>query len=163
MSWPGQAEGGLRLDSRPAVLLGGENGPAVVPGRRDDSLLVDAIHYESLEMPPAGKLDAEKIAILTRWVELGAPWPASDPAETPLAAAPAKPRITEEDRKFWSFQPIRAQAPPVAADDRWSRNPIDRFLLARLSAEGLTPAPEADRLTLIRRATFDLTGLPPSP
>ncbi len=160
---PAKQKGGLRLDSRPAVLVGGENGPAVVPGRKDDSLLVDAIHYESLEMPPAGKLDAEKIAILTRWVELGAPWPASGPADTPAAAAPAKIRITEEDRKFWSFQPVRAQAPPVVPDDRWSQNPIDRFLLARLTAEGLSPAPEADRLTLIRRASFDLTGLPPTP
>jgi len=160
---PAKQKGGLRLDSRPAALAGGENGPAVVPGRKDDSLLVDAIDYESLEMPPAGKLDAEKIAILTRWVELGAPWPASGPAETPTATVSAKIKITDEDRKFWSFQPVRVQAPPVAADDRWSRNPIDRFLLARLSAEGLTPAPEADRLTLIRRATFDLTGLPPTP
>ena len=156
-------KGGLRLDSRPAVLQGGENGPAVVPGNRDDSLLVDAIHYESLEMPPAGKLDAEKIAILTRWVELGAPWPGSGPAQPTAAAAPGQPRITEEDRKFWSFQPVRAQAPPVVAGDQWSRNAIDRFLLARLSAEGLAPAPEADRRTLIRRATFDLTGLPPTP
>jgi hypothetical protein len=159
---PAKQKGGLRLDSRLAALTGGENGPAVVPGRKDDSLLVDAIHYESLEMPPAGKLDAEKIAILTRWVELGAPWPASESMEARTATVSPKIKITDEDRRFWSFRPVRVQSPPQVADDRWSRNPIDRFVLARLTAEGLTPAPEADRLTLIRRATFDLTGLPPT-
>jgi hypothetical protein len=167
---PAKQKGGLRLDSRAGVLEGGENGPAVVPGRRDESLLVEAIHYEGLEMPPGGKLDQEKLAILTRWVEMGAPWPATE--ATPSAGAGAgagasaagpKPRITDEDRRFWSFQPIRRSPVPARGDDRWSRNPIDRFLLARLDAEGLSPAPEADRLTLIRRATFDLTGLPPSP
>jgi hypothetical protein len=160
---PAKQKGGLRLDSRIGVLKGGENGPAVVPGRRDESLLVEAIHYEGLEMPPAGKLDADKIAILTRWVELGAPWPASEPPSAAAAATAARPRITDEDRKFWAFQPIRPRPVPAPAGDRWSRNPIDRFVFARLAAEGLAPAPEADRLTLIRRASFDLTGLPPAP
>jgi hypothetical protein len=160
---PAKQKGGLRLDSRDAALKGGENGPAVVPGRRDDSLLVEAIHYEGLEMPPTGKLDPEKIAILTRWVELGAPWPASDPSATAATAPPTQPRITNEDRNYWAFQPVRPRSVPITPGDRWSRTAIDRFLFARLTAEGLEPAAEADRHTLIRRATFDLTGLPPTP
>jgi mono/diheme cytochrome c family protein len=159
---PAKQKGGLRLDSRGAALQGGENGPAVVPGRRDDSLLVEAIHYESLEMPPAGKLDDAKIAILTRWVEMGAPWPTTEVSPA-AAASGAKPRLSDEDRAYWAFQPIKRPEPPVPRDGRWSRNPIDRFILARLEAEGLTTAPEADRRTLIRRASFDLTGLPPTP
>jgi hypothetical protein len=155
-------KGGLRLDSRAAILQGGDSGPAVVPGKNDESLLVEAIHYEGLEMPPAGKLDAEKIAVLTRWVEMGAPWP-TPKASTSAADAVDKPRITDEDRKYWAFQPVRRPEPPLVQGDRWSRNPIDRFILARLTAEGLTPAPEAERGRLIRRATFDLTGLPPTP
>jgi len=84
---PAKQKGGLRLDSRAGVLEGGENGPAVVPGRRDESLLVEAIHYEGLEMPPGGKLDPEKLAILTRWVEMGAPWPATEVPPSPGAGA----------------------------------------------------------------------------
>jgi hypothetical protein len=156
-------KGGLRLDSRTAALKGGDNGPAIVPGNRDESLLVEAIHYEGLEMPPTGKLDAEKIAVLTRWIELGAPWPTTEPPSAGSSSTADKPKITEEDRKFWAFQPIRPQQVPAPAGDRWSRNAIDRFIFARLAAEGMTPAPEAERATLIRRATFDLTGLPPTP
>jgi len=160
---PAKLKGGLRLDSREAALRGGENGPAVVPGRREESLFVEAIHYEGLEMPPGGKLDDAKVAILTRWVEMGAPWPVSEESTRPAAAVAERPRISDEDRKFWSFQPIRNPMLPSGGAEGWARNPVDRFILARLTTEGLTPAPEADRLTLIRRATFDLTGLPPTP
>ncbi|MEA2632555.1 MAG: hypothetical protein QOE66_2774, partial [Chloroflexota bacterium] len=160
---PTKQKGGLRLDSREALLRGGETGPVVVPGSRDESLLIEAIHYDGLEMPPGGKLDDAKIAVLTRWVEMGAPWPEADRSQPGAAASPSKPRISDDDRKFWSFQPVRRPDLPPVGDDGWVENPIDRFILARLSAEELTPAPEADRATLIRRAAFDLTGLPPTP
>ena len=162
---PTKQKGGLRLDSRAAILRGGETGPVVVPGKGDESLLIEAIHYDGLEMPPGGKLDDAKVAILTRWVEMGAPWPAVDPSATDdgPAAAQLKPRLSDEDCKFWSFQPVRRPEVPAAGDTTTVKNAIDRFIVSRLSVEGLTPSPEADRRTLIRRATFDLTGLPPTP
>ncbi len=174
-------KGGLRLDSREAMLKGGESGPAVVPGKPDESLLVEAVNYEGLEMPPSGKLEPDEIEVLTRWVAMGAPWPAAGTSGSmstgkktgPLAATSTQARFSDGDRTFWSFQPPR---PPMAATvsgacslspgepwSDWSQNPIDRFILKGLLEKGLTPAPEADRLTLIRRATFDLTGLPPTP
>jgi hypothetical protein len=168
-------KGGLRLDSLEAILKGGDSGPAVVPGKPGESLLVEAINYEGPEMPPAGKLPAEKIDILTRWVSLGAPWPSRD--RTAAHAAPAVDpagRTTGTGTRtrqpaLWSFQPVRRPAVPSVGDpsrhgdpDR-SPNPIDRFILRALAQKGLTPAPPADRLTLIRRVTFDLTGLPPTP
>jgi len=160
-------KGGLRLDSREAILTGGDSGPAVVPGQPDESLLIEAIHYESLEMPPAGKLPETAIKALVEWVKIGAPWPGGDATS---AASDAKSsgtrrgdRFTDEDRAWWSFQPVREPAVPVVADRGWARGPLDRFLFHKLQAEGLTPAPEADKLTLIRRVTFDVTGLPPTP
>jgi hypothetical protein len=157
-------KGGLRLDSRASALEGGDSGPAVVPGKCDESLLVEAINYGGLQMPPTGQLKDEQRAVLIRWIEMGAPWPDSGGAAPgPVAKAPDPPKITAEDRAFWSFQPVKNPVVPAVADAGWARTPIDRFLLARLEAEGLTPAPEADRRTLIRRATFDLHGLPPTP
>jgi hypothetical protein len=153
---PRQQRGGLRLDSRAAVLKGGLTGPAVVPGSPQESLLIDAIHYESLEMPPDGKLSDREIATLTGWVKRGAPWP-------PVEATEKAGRITKEDRDYWAFQAIGDPPVPEVQDEGWSRNPIDRFLAATLAAGGLRPAPEADRRTLIRRATYDLIGLPPTP
>ncbi|MBX6311700.1 MAG: PSD1 domain-containing protein [Isosphaeraceae bacterium] len=161
---PQKQKGGLRLDSRAAALRGGESGPAIVPGKPEESLLVEAINYEGLEMPPGGKLADDRRAVLVRWVELGAPWPETGPENAAPAPAQAKgPKITAEDRAFWSFQPLRRPAVPEVAESDWARNPIDRFIAAKLTAEGLTPAPEADRRTLIRRAYFDLWGLPPTP
>ena len=161
-------KGGLRLDSIEAILKGGESGPAVVPGRPDDSLLVSAINYEGPEMPPNGKLAPEKVAVLTRWVSAGAPWPRGDRAAhaTINSATPARTGLTAADAAFWSLQPIRApKVPALRATSRfdWPRNPIDRFILKALRDHDLTPAPEASKLVLIRRATFDLTGLPPTP
>ncbi len=165
-------KGGLRLDSLQAILKGGESGPAVVPAKPEDSLLVEAINYEGVEMPPNGKLEPAKVAILTRWVSLGAPWPSRDrAAHAPAGATVAdltRSKLTDADRAFWSLQPVRKPAvpelPTSGATDwaDWERNPIDRFILQALLKNGLTPAPEADKPTLIRRATFDLTGLPPT-
>jgi cytochrome c553 len=160
---PQKQQGGLRLDSRAAALTGGDSGPAVVAGNPADSLLVSAVHYEDgLQMPPKGKLSADEIAALTNWVKQGAPWPeAAEPVRPP---APERGfTISEKDRGFWSFQPIVDHPLPQVNDSDWPQSTPDFFVLAQLEANGLTPAPPADKLALIRRATFDLIGLPPTP
>jgi cytochrome c553 len=160
---PEKQKAKLRLDSRAAVLAGGESGPAVVPGKPGASLLVKAVHYDdSPHMPPRGKLSADEIAALTEWVRQGAPWPEFDTAIRPVPAG-GGPKITAKDRAFWSFRPVADPPPPRVRDATWPQQPLDRFVLARLEAAGLHPAPAADRRTLMRRATFDLTGLPPTP
>ncbi len=154
-------KGGLRLASRADVLKGGDSGPAAVAGDPDSSPLIAAIAYvDEPKMPPKGKLPDDEIAVLRRWVALGLPWP--EAAASAPAAGPGF-RITDEHRRFWSFRPVRAVEPPAVRRADWPANPIDRFLLARLEDAGLEPAPPADRATLIRRATFDLLGLPPTP
>lgn len=162
---PQKQKGGLRLDSLAAALQGGGSGPAVVPGKCDESLLVEAVRYEGLEMPPDGKLSDDQVSALSRWVEMGAPWPGPGGEESsrPAPANRSGPDpFTPEERAYWAFQPVRDQPPPEVADPRWASNPIDRFIRDRLEKEGLEPAPPADREALIRRATFDLIGLPPT-
>ncbi len=161
---PEKQKGGLRLDSRESVLQGGESGPAVVPGKLDESLLVDAVRYDGLQMPPTGQLKPEQVETLTRWVKIGAPWPEDGHSAIPSASSATRNRskITDEDRGFWSFQPVRRPEVPEVADKSWARNSIDRFVARSLEKAGLVPAPEADRRTLIRRVSFDLTGLPPA-
>jgi hypothetical protein len=154
---------GLRLDSREAALKGGITGPAVVPGKPEESPLVEAINYgEFLQMPPKSKLPGEEIASLTKWVAIGAPWPGAG-EHGPKPAAAGRPFDLKARAQHWSFRPIRDPQPPPVARADWPRSPVDRFLLAALEAKGLTPARDADRRTLIRRATFDLIGLPPTP
>jgi len=165
---PQKQKGELRLDSRAALLSGGASGPAVEPGKVEESLLVSAINYgEPYHMPPKSKLPDDEIEALTRWVAQGAPWG----PEAPKSEAVAKPGegFEESDEfrrraRFWSFQPIRRPDVPAVgiARSRWPRNPIDRFLLAAMEARGLEPAAEADRRTLVRRLSFDLIGLPPT-
>jgi hypothetical protein len=163
-------KGGLRLDSLEAILHGGESGPAVVPGKPTESLIVEAVNFAGLEMPPTGKLSDDKVSVLTRWVSLGAPWPSRDRAAHAPSdlTKPTGSKFTPRDRALWSFQPVRRPNTPsmvAHSNDKWAewaRNPVDQFILKRLVDQGLTPAPEADRETLIRRATFDLTGLPPT-
>jgi hypothetical protein len=152
--------GGLRLDSRESILAGGNSGPAVVPGNPNQSLLWQAITqtHERLKMPPSGKLKAEEIAAIEDWIRLGAMWPASAPKPKEAAYV-----ITPEQRAFWAFQAVRHPDPPPVKRSDWVRSPIDRFILARLEEKGIEPAPAADKRTLVRRASFDLTGLPPSP
>ncbi|MBI5761851.1 MAG: PSD1 domain-containing protein, partial [Planctomycetales bacterium] len=153
----------LRLDSLAGALKGGDTGPAVEPGKIDDSLLIDAINYgETFKMPPKGKLPAETIAMLTEWVRRGAPWPASD-AVGPAAKNPEPFDLRARAARHWSFQPIRPTDPPPTADKSWPRSAVDRFLLAKLEAAGLKPAATADKRALLRRVTFDLIGLPPTP
>lgn len=155
-------QGGLRLDTAEGFRQGGESGPLVAGRSPGKSLLIQAVDYEhDLKMPPQGKLSAAEIRDLTRWVEMGAPWPAAQPK--PGAAIRPPGGVTPEDRAFWSFQPVRKPSVPSVSDRKWVRNPIDAFILQKLESKGLKPAPEADRRTLIRRVTFDLTGLPPTP
>ncbi len=145
--------GGLRLDSRENLLKGGTRGPAVVPGKPAESLLLNAVMQSGgLKMPPSGKLKDGDIALIGRWIAMGAPWGA--PVET--SAKTSAP-------KYWAFvPPVAAKAPPVQ-NASWVTSPIDAFILSALEKKGLKPAPPADKRTLIRRATFDLTGLPPTP
>ncbi len=160
---PKKQRGGLRLDSRAALLAGGDNGPAVVPGKPDDSLLIKAVHYASEpQMPPKGKLKSMQIAALAEWVKQGAPWPET---EGKVRVAPDKGgfKVTDKDRAFWSFRPVADPPLPKVADISWSRTSIDHFVLAALEEKKLRPVAPADKRTLIRRATFDLTGLPPTP
>ena len=166
-----KAKGGLRLDERGAMLKGGESGPVVVPGKPDESALIEAIRYDGgVQMPPKGKLKNEEIAALTDWVKRGAHWPMTRPgsgasiAATPSAESVAQSvAVVERARTLWSFQRVGNPAPPEVRDVAWPASPIDRFVLARLEANGLAPSPPAEKVALIRRVTFDLIGLPPTP
>jgi mono/diheme cytochrome c family protein len=154
---------GLRLDSRAGMLTGGEQGPAIVPGHPEKSLLIKAINYQELEMPPKKRLSAAQIADLTHWVQRGAPWPGADPNQPAPKPRTKEYQVTAEDRAHWSFQPVKRPPVPVVEDRAWVANPIDAFILAKLEAKGLTPNPPASRRELIRRVYYDLTGLPPTP
>jgi hypothetical protein len=154
--------GGLLLDSRDGLLKGGDSGPAVVPGQAGKSLLVRALRQDQdLRMPPKGKLPEAVIADFVRWVDSGAP----DPRRPGAAVAPRRAafRITEEDRRHWAFQPVADAPPPRVRDDAWCRSALDPFILAPLQWRGLRPSPPADRYALLRRVSFDLAGLPPTP
>ncbi len=157
---PAKQKAGLRLDSRQSILAGGESGPAIVVGSPAESLLVEAINYAGLEMPPYGKLSERQIETLTRWIEIGAPWPAEEAAR---ATEEGEFQITAEDRAYWAFQPIRRPPPPLTKTSDWEASPLDAFVLSRLEAKQLAPNAPADRRTLLRRAYFDLIGLPPTP
>jgi mono/diheme cytochrome c family protein len=149
--------GGLRLDSRAAILAGGDTGPAVVPGHPEKSLLIKAVRHDGREMPPKKKLAPAAIEALTAWVRAGAPWPVGD------ASKPTVSAISQARKEHWSFRPVQRPALPLVKNAANALTPIDRFLLAKLEGKGLTFSPPADKRTLIRRATFDLLGLPPSP
>ncbi|WP_425614643.1 DUF1553 domain-containing protein [Anatilimnocola sp. NA78] len=158
-------EGSLSLDSREAVFKGGDSGPAVVAGDPEKSLLITAVRHtdKDLKMPPESKLSAAQIEDLTAWVKRGAPDPRLPVAKTGDLARPKTGMSLEEGRKFWSFQPVAEPAVPQVANQGWPAKPIDHFILAKLEAAGVSPAPPADKRTLLRRVTFDLTGLPPTP
>ncbi len=159
---PDKQRGGLRLDARESALAGGDTGAAIEPGKPGESLLVQAVMHrgEAPKMPPSKKLDSKKAEALAKWVEIGAPWPHEE------ASAPTrKPgmTITDKDRNHWAFRPIRKAELPKVKDASWVLNPIDAFVLAKLEDRHLGPSPPASKRALIRRATYDLTGLPPSP
>jgi hypothetical protein len=144
----------LRLDSREAILKGGLSGPAVVPGKPDESLLVQAVahSHDELKMPPKGKLSATAVTALRQWVQMGAPWGDSSASAT----------ATDSGHGHWAFAPLRPIAAPTVKNGAWVRSPVDAFVLARLEKEGIAPSAPADRRTLIRRATLDLLGVPPT-
>ena len=150
-----KSKGGLRLDSREAILKGGDSGPAAVPGDPEKSPLLRAVRYtDEFKMPPKGKLPDASIADLAAWIRGGLAWPAGEAEATPSAAA--------ESRTLpWSFRPIQSLERPAVKDVAWPLNDVDRFILAALEAKGFSPAPPAGRAALLRRVTFDLTGLPP--
>ncbi|MEY4118114.1 MAG: hypothetical protein RLZZ116_1442 [Planctomycetota bacterium] len=166
-------KGALRVDTRDAIRKGGRSGPAVVPGDIDSSLLIRAVRYHDadLQMPPDEKISDEEIRALEKWVAMGAPDPRAEKPSAPAKPGEASPgtahRWTKEDiaegrSTHWAYRPVAATEPPAASDPEWSRTPIDAFVFAKLTEKGLTPAAPADKRTLLRRASFDLTGLPPS-
>ncbi|MEX0711349.1 MAG: DUF1553 domain-containing protein [Pirellulales bacterium] len=161
---PDQQKGGLRLDSHESLLAGGDSGPAIEPGKPDESLLVDAVRYGQVyQMPPTGKLPPDEVAVLVEWVRLGVPWPNAEVRPAPAASeASGGPLFSDDGKSFWAFQaPIKPAGLPEVREPAWCKSPIDYFVLAGLEQHGLRPAPPADKRTLIRRATFDLVGLPP--
>jgi hypothetical protein len=163
---PRVQEAGLDLRTRASMLRGGKSGPAIVPGKPEDSLLIKKI--TSGDMPPRRRIvevsikpiERAEIDILAKWIARGAPELKIEPD---IASTRSDPLVRDKDRAFWAFQPPQAVAPPEVKQSSRIRNPIDTFVLHELEGKGLTLAPEADRLTLLRRASFDLTGLPPEP
>lgn len=153
----GKAFGGLKLDSTAALRKGGDRGPLFQADKPAASLLLKAVHHDGLKMPPAGKLPAAQLAVLERWVGMGAPLP--EP----------KPGVSVQDgidipagKRHWAFQPVSVLAAPRVSKPTWPKRKIDAFVLQKLDAAGLPPSPEADRRTLLRRVSLDLTGLPPT-
>ncbi len=159
----GKSKGGLTLDSRDAILKGGDTGPAAVPGDVAKSLLIKAISYSDpdLQMPPSstgGKLSDAQIADLTTWVKMGAPVPANATAIKSKLSG-----MTDKARGHWSYQPVKIPKVPINKNQQWCRTPLDCFILQKTEAAGMVPSPDANKETLLRRASYDLIGLPPSP
>lgn len=173
-----EVKGGLRMDSREALLAGGDSGPAVIPGKPSESLVIQAVRHtrEGYEMPPKEKLSDKDIAVLERWIQDGVPWPkmpvvstAEPPPGERIGDAWSDPRnpivriFGGQRLDLWSLRPIKSPEVPQLKSGRQTRNPVDAFILAKLESAGLEPSPEADRRTVARRLYFDLTGLPPAP
>ena len=155
-----RVEAKLLLDSRASQLRGGDSGAAIVPGNAKKSLLIEAVRYESYEMPPQGKLPDRDIETLTRWIDMGAPWPKE---AAPTAAKREEFDLRQRKSEHWVWRPISDAQPPQVRDEAWPRNDADRYILASLEKAGLKPAGDADRTALLRRLYFDLIGLPPTP
>ena len=155
----GKLKASLLVDSRDGMMKGGESGAAVVPGNREESLLIAALKYDGFEMPPAGKLPDDVISDFEKWVDMGAP----DPRDQPTAVVDERTINVEEGRQHWSYRRLAPVSPPDVKQTGWVRNDIDRFILAKQEEAGIGPASEAAEATLARRLFFDLTGLPPTP
>ena len=155
-----RVEANLLLDSRASHLQGGDSGAAIIPGNAHESLLIDAVHYDSYEMPPKGKLNDHDIKTLVRWVELGAPWP-EEPA--PVAQS-TQGDFDLEKRKsdFWVWQPMVTLDPPTVQNIEWPNNDIDLFILSQLEQAHIKPSQDAEQTAILRRLYFDLIGLPPT-
>jgi Protein of unknown function (DUF1553)/Protein of unknown function (DUF1549)/Planctomycete cytochrome C len=150
---------GLNLSTEAGLLKGSDKGPVVMKGDAENSRIIQAVRYlTDVKMPPTGKLTDPQISDLTQWVQQGAPWPVAQP----LPGAGKNEKQSQPVSDFWSFQPVKAQPPPPVSRKGWVKSPIDNFILAKLKKEGLAVASPAGKLTLLRRATFDLTGLPPT-
>jgi hypothetical protein len=163
-----KVKGGLLLDTKAGLLKGGETGPAIVPDEPEKSLLIKAVRYtdKDLQMPPKNqRLADHEIADLVAWVQMGAPDPRVAPEQSPAATAPTPTPSYDfaAARKQWAFQKPADPAVPPVKNKHWAKSPIDHFILSKLEEKNLSPAPPADKRMLIRRATFDLTGLPPTP
>jgi hypothetical protein len=157
----GKRKGGLLLDSKEGWQIGGDAGAAVIPGNPGNSLLMHSVSYQDdkLQMPPKSKLTPQDVRILEQWISMGAP----DPREAALSDVVKKKTIDfEAARQGWAFRPLQKTPPPAVKNKAWPRKDLDAFILAELEAKGLTPAADADRRTLMRRLSYDLTGLPPS-
>ncbi len=153
---------GLDLSTSEGFGRGGQSGPVVSAADPASSRLLEVIGYEGrIKMPPPGRLTDSEIAALTAWVGSGAPWPGAERVAVRKTGRPSG-QFTKEEKNYWAFQPIRKLLPAKVEQEAWISSPIDRFILAKLEGKGLRPAPAADRLTLLRRASFDLIGLPPT-
>ena len=162
---------GLDLTTAEGFRGGGESGPLIDRQNPENSRLLKVVGYEEkLKMPPTGKLREDELVDLATWVKMGAPWPASNLSSTPHVAETkvvngvksSTREFTPDERAYWAFQPVRSVKPPEVSDNNWVRTPVDAFILHKLEGNKLSPAPEADKYTLLRRATLDLTGLPPT-
>ena len=156
-------ESGLRLDSLAGLQAGGQNGKTLaVAGKPDESYLIEVLRHDGdVAMPPDNKLPDDEIQAIAEWIRMGLPWPGTN---SPLSPAPLTKEETraQQLKAHWAFQPIVPPAPPAVSREEWIAQPLDRFILAHLDSKALTPSPEADRYTLIRRLKFDLLGLPPT-
>ena len=159
-----ERQGGLLLDRESGWLKGGDTQKAVVPGELESSLLIKAVRYDddNLQMPPEGKLSAEEIQLLEKWVRLGAPGPKRDLNESEFSRLGDQEYLFSLAIEHWAFQPVKTTSPPEANDPNWNRQAIDRFVFAELQKHDLTPSPPADSRTFLKRLSYDLTGLPPS-
>src|SRR5262245_22286832 len=156
---PKRQQAGLRLDSKADFLKGSDNGPVFDPRAPEKSSFLRVLAHEGdVKMPPKGKLPSDVLEPLTAWVMSGAPWPDSSAPSTTTGIRPAEVR-----KSHWSFRPVTRPAVPAVKDGTWPAGDLDRFVLAWLEEKGLAPSPEADRRTLLRRLSFDLIGLPPTP
>lgn len=159
----GKGEADLRLDSLEGFVKGGKSGPALVAGQPSQSLVMLAVKHDgAVAMPPKKKLAHQEIDLLAKWIVMGAPWPGAKAVSEPTHSAETPHRWSDEARQFWAFQPVRSVSLPDVKEKSWPLTPIDRFILARLEAASLRPAPQADKRTLIRRVTIDLLGVPPT-
>jgi mono/diheme cytochrome c family protein len=151
---------GLRLDSRAAAMQGGESGIAILPGKPDESRLIQAVRWQTFEMPPDGKLREDQVALLAKWVEMGAPWPETIESNAPVAVKTYD--WHQLQRQHWAWQPIQSPRAPSVQDTKWPKNEVDQFVLARLEESGVVPNPQSESRVLLRRMSLDLIGLPPT-
>ncbi|WP_372715586.1 DUF1553 domain-containing protein [Novipirellula sp.] len=153
-------QAGLRVDTRAGLIEGGDSGASVEPGDPEASLFMEAVRYESYEMPPKGKLSDEQIATFEKWIQLGAPWPLEEAPES--AAAPAFD-LQQRKKDHWVWQPVQSPPLPAVQDRAWPKAELDHFILSQLEQNDLQPAEDAERAAILRRLCFDLIGLPPTP